>query len=116
MMRARSSGAVLLFKRKEGKKAGMMRARSSGAVLLFRKKERKKAAEWHYIIELLPTGNIFYLSLSLKSQISNLKLLNVNFFFCFCLGWWLWYRDSLVRIPDKNSPERKESGSVTAFQ
>ena len=62
MMRARSSGAVLLFQKKERKKAGMMRARSSGAVLLFRKKERKKAAEWHYIIELLPTGNIFYLS------------------------------------------------------
>ena len=98
----------------------MMRARSSGAVLLFQKKERKKAAEWHYIIELLPTGNIFSLSLSLslslKSQISNLKLLNVNFFFCFCLGWWLWYRDSFVRIPDINSPKRKESGSVTAFQ
>ena len=114
MMRARSSGAVLLFKKKERKKAGMMRARCSGAVLLFRKKERKKAEQYlsHYIIELLPTGNIFYLSLSL----SNLKLLNVNFFFCFCLGWWLWYRDSFVRIPDINSPKRKESGSVTAFQ
>ena len=73
LMRARSSGAVLLFKKKERKKAGMMKARSSGTVLLYQKEERKKAAEWHYIIELLPTGNIFSLSLSLslQSQISN---------------------------------------------
>ena len=82
LMRARSSGAVLLFKKKERKKAGLMRARSSGAVLLFRKKERKKAAEWHYIIELFPTGNIFYLSLSL----SNLKSQISNFFFVFVWG------------------------------
>ena len=58
MMKARSSGAVLLFKIRERKKAGMMRARSSGAALLFQKEERKKAAEWHYNIELLPSFGV----------------------------------------------------------